>query len=177
MKNLFLTGEVDAGKSTVIRKTLALLPPIVCGGFRTVSVPVSQEALIEVYLEKAWEKTPQDLSHLVGTRFGFGHFTAYPKVFDSVGASILTSVPDGSALIIMDELGVMENDAAVFRKAVFEALSGKLPVLGVIKPKHTEFLDAVRAHEHSEIFEVTDRNRDELPQILAEKLRAILLKT
>ena len=174
MRNLFLTGEVDAGKSTVIRKTLALLPPIVCGGFRTVSAPVSQGALIEVYLEKAWEKTPQDLNHLVGTRFGFGRFTAYPKVFDTVGASILASEPEGAALIIMDELGVMENEAPLFRGTVMDALDGELPVLGVIKPKHTVFLDAVRAHERSEIFEVTDGNRDELPEILAEKLREIL---
>ena len=174
MKNLFLTGEIGAGKSTVIRKTLALLPPIVCGGFRTVSVPAAQGALLEVYLEKAWEKTPQDLGHLVGTRFGFGRFTAYPKVFDSIGASILAYPPPDAALIIMDELGVMENDAAEFRKAVMNTLSGALPVLGVIKPKNTDFLDAVRAHERSEIFEVTDRNRNGLPQILAEKLLAVL---
>ncbi|NCB74891.1 MAG: hypothetical protein EOM51_09150 [Clostridia bacterium] len=174
MSNLFLTGEVGAGKSTVICKTLALLPPIVCGGFRTVSVPAAQGAALEVYLEKAWEKTPRDLSHLVGTRYGFGRFAAYPTAFNTIGASILSSPPKGAALIIMDELGVMENDAELFCKAVIEALNGKLPVLGVIKPKHTDFLDAVRAHERSEIFMVSDRNREELPEILADKLRKIL---
>ena len=174
MSNLFLTGEVGAGKSTVIRKTLALLPPIECGGFRTVSVPAAQGAALEVYLEKAGENTPRELSHLVGTRYEFGRFTAYPKAFDSVGASILSSPPKGAALIIMDELGVMENGAAVFCKAVMEALDGKLPILGVIKPKNTEFLDAVRSHERSEIFMVSDSNREELPEILAEKLRRML---
>lgn len=32
----------------------------------------------------------------------------------------------------MDELGVMESDAELFKKAVMAALNGPLPVLGVI---------------------------------------------
>lgn len=170
MKNIFLTGEVGIGKSTAIRKILSLLPSVVCGGFRTVSVPLDECDFMEVYIEKAWEKTPHDSNHLVGTRLGQGRFTSCPQTFDSTGVQIVTSPPVDASLILMDELGTMENDSHLFRQAVMEALNGPMPILGVVKPKQTDFLDAIRAHERSEVFELTADNRDTLPIRLAELL-------
>ena len=175
MKNIFLTGEVGIGKSTVIQEILSLLPSIVCGGFRTVSAaPVSEGVLLDVFIEKAWEKTPHDKEHLVGSRLGDGHFIPYPDVFNKVGASILYHPPLGARLVLMDELGVMESSAKEFQHVVLNSLDGPLPVLGVIKPKHTDFLDAIRNHDRSEIFEVTENNRSTLPSHLAAMLFADL---
>ena len=171
MKNLFLTGEVGVGKSTVISKTLALLPPLVCGGFRTVSdASCTEGARFDVFIEEVWEQTPHDDAHRVGIRSGTGCMTPYPAVFDNIGASILAFPPEGAELILMDELGVMERGAKEFCMAVLKVLDGNIPVLGVIKPKHTAFLDTVRSHERSVLFEVTEENRDCLPSSLAELL-------
>ncbi len=173
MINVFLTGVVGVGKSTVIQKVLALLPSVACGGFRTVSsTPITEGARFDVFIESVWEKTHRDSAHLAGTRWGDGRFTPYPETFDTVGASILSSPPVDAALILMDELGFMESNAALFRQAVLKTLDGIPPVLGVIKPKHSEFLDAVRAHSRSKVFEVTGDNRDILPFHLAALLLA-----
>lgn len=175
MKNIFLTGEVGVGKSTVIEKTLSLLPALVCGGFRTVSSEsISEDAVLDVFIEKAWDKTLHDNVHRVGSRLGDGHFIAYPETFDSVGAAFLLTFPSDASLILMDELGVMESDAELFRDAVFKVLDGSLPILGVVKPKRTAFLDAIRAHERSQVIEVTDKNREALPSQIAEILRSLL---
>ncbi len=171
MKNIFLTGEVGVGKSTIIQKILSLLPYANCGGFRTVSAaPLTKGAILDVFIEKAWENTPHDAEHLVGSRLNDGHFASYPSAFDVIGSSILKSCPINAKLIIMDELGLMESDAKLFRKTVMDTLNGSIPVLGVIKPKHSEFLDAIRAHERSELFEVTKDNREALPFVLASML-------
>lgn len=171
MKNIFLTGEVGVGKSTVISKVLSQLPQVICGGFRTASeMPIIGGNLLEVYIEKAWEETPHDAEHMVGTRLGHGRFTSYPQTFDTVGTSILFATPTNATLILMDELGIMEENAKLFRQAVMDLLDGQLPVLGVIKPKHTEFLDAILMHERSEIIEVTHENRNELPVRILELL-------
>lgn len=171
MKNIFLTGEVGVGKSTVIIKTLALLPTVSLGGFRTVSAaPVTKDAMLDVFIEKAWESSPHDLTNLVGTRWGNGQFTPYPEVFDTAGVSILASTPADAAFILMDELGVMEIGAERFYQAVMDMLEGPLPVFGVIKPKHSDFLDAVRTHPRSVVFDVTERSRDGLPDRLARLL-------
>lgn len=173
MKNIFLTGEVGVGKSTVISKVMSLLPQVICGGFRTVSaMPIVGGNMLEVYIEKAWEQTPHDAEHMVGIRLGQGRFSSYPQTFDTVGTPILFATPNDATLILMDELGIMEDNAKLFRQAVMDVLDGTLPVLGVIKPKHTDFLDAIRAHEASEIIEVTLENRDELPTRIAELLRS-----
>ena len=175
MNNIFLTGKVVAGKSTVIHKALALLPDVVCGGFRTISaVPISVGVMFDVFIESAWAETPHDSAHLVGTRWGNNRFDAFPEVFDKVGAAIVNSPPSNAALVLMDELGVMESDAELFKKAVMAALNGPLPVLGVIKPKQTPFLNAIRANKNNLVFEVTEQNRDALPFQIAELLQSNL---
>jgi len=72
-------------------------------------------------------------------------------------------------LIIMDELGFMESKADTFKLAVMRHISGKIPVLGVIKPKKTEFLDAIRAMDDVEVLEVTVENRDEILKTLLNR--------
>lgn len=172
MLNIFLTGEVGVGKSTVIDKILALLPQTVCGGFRTVSdIPITDGSMLDVFIERAWKQTPHDGAHLVGSRFGRGSMVSYPERFDCAGCAILGETPLNAELVLMDELGIMESGALRFQRAVMGALDGSLPVLGVIKPKHSAFLDAIRSHERSAVFEVSMKNRDELPLRLSELLR------
>ena len=174
MENIFLTGDPGIGKSTIIRFIRALLPELVCGGFRTVSAEsVTPGAMADVFIEKLCEKTPQDPAHLVGIRWKIGSFTAYPAIFDTAGVECLSAPPIGAALIIMDELGVMESDAMRFQQAVLSALDGHTPVLGILKPKRTPFLDAVRSHPRSEIIMVTASSRDALPALIAERLRPL----
>lgn len=171
MINIFLTGEVGIGKSTFIENVVALLPDIVFGGFRTKSAaPITDSAMLDVFIESAWAKMPHDAAHRVGTRWGDNRYTAYPDVFDSIGAEILLSSPVSTSLVLMDELGVMESNAELFKSAVIEVLNGPLCVLGAIKPKQTDFLDAIRSHERSIVFEVTQHNRDTLHFRIAKLL-------
>jgi nucleoside-triphosphatase len=174
MRNIFLTGAVGVGKSTVLKKALALLPELVCGGFRTVSAsPVDGRR--EVLIEPMWEGAQRDAARLVGLRLEDG-FVAYPEAFDTMGTAILAETPRDAKLLLMDELGIMEADAMRFKRAILAALDGPLPVLGVIKPKRSDFLDAVRAHPRSVVLPVTPENREKLPDhvaaLLADSLAA-----
>jgi nucleoside-triphosphatase len=88
-------------------------------------------------------------------------------VFNNLGVRILRDARE-SSLIVMDELGFMESEALAFREEVLRLLDGDAPVLGVLKSKHTPFLDQVRVHTAVKIIEVTEKNRDEIPQMLTE---------
>ena len=48
--HIFLTGDVQVGKSTIIRKTLLALQLQAIGGFRSISVPDLPDGAMSVYL-------------------------------------------------------------------------------------------------------------------------------
>ena len=54
----------------------------------------------------------------------------WPEVFDGLGVELLRAQP--GSLILMDELGFLEQDAAAFRREVLRCLDGSIPVLAVI---------------------------------------------
>lgn len=98
-----------------------------------------------------------------------GERQVFPEAFDAAGTALLERKGPFD-LLLMDELGRMELRSPGFRSAVLRALDGDTPVLGVIKPEHNEFLDAVRAHPKVKVLELTAENRDEMPARIAYEL-------
>jgi nucleoside-triphosphatase len=82
-------------------------------------------------------------------------------VFDVLGVRILAdrAAARRAGRIVMDELGFLETGAPRFQAAVMDCLDGDVPILGVIKPDRTPFLDRVRAHKAVHLIEVTLENR------------------
>lgn len=157
-KHIFLTGNVQVGKSTIIRRLLAT--EWFCrkkiGGFRT----ISQEKF--VYIMGA-NQSLADCSekNICGRRYmDRFNIESYPDVFDEVGCGFLQDV-QGVDIILMDELGFLEARSYRFQHRVLEILDGEIPVIGVVKPKHDLFLDRIRNHPAVEIVEITPENREE----------------
>ncbi len=168
--HIFLTGEIQCGKSTLIRRVAALLPQKKIEGCLTFSL-LRQDGLSSVHIGPWGGALPlaEDPASMVGLRFGKGRYQAYPAVFEQRGVAILKSLGQGE-LIILDELGGMENEAPLFRQAVLSLLDGPVPVLGVIKPRSLPLPDAVRAHPRVEVLPVDVHNRELLPPLIAAKL-------
>ena len=162
MSAFFLTGAVQTGKSTAIRRFLCANSAISAGGFLTVSIPT--DAGFDVFIvPPVW--TPDDLTPdaLVGRRGGI--YEKHPESFNGRGCALLAKGECG--VLLMDELGRMELDAHAFRAAVLAAVNSGTPVLGVIKPEHNAFLDEVRAQSGVELFQLTKENREEAPAAIA----------
>ena len=95
---------------------------------------------------------------------------ACKNAFDVTGAEILrlSRVPGRSGrpglpgLVIMDELGFLENEAFAFQGEVFKCLECGIPVLGVLKAVSTPFLDTIRVRPDVRILEVTPENRERI---------------
>jgi len=171
--HLFLTGEIQIGKSTVLEKVLAGLGDVRPGGFRTVKVADRPDAYGSVYLIPAAEQNPvYSEENLVAIRRGSGRGTeGFTEAFDTAGTAALRGAED-CALILMDEIGKLERDAALFSARIEQLLNGDVPILGVVRKEgETPLLQRVRSHPKVRVIEVTEQNRDTLPEEIIALLR------
>ena len=168
--HIFLTGEIQIGKSTLIRRALSAFPNIKSGGYYTVTVADVPDAKGSVYIIPANEPdAPLGEHNRAGIRYRLGHGRkVFTQVFDNYGTQCLSRT-DGSDIIIMDEIGVMEREADIFSAKIIELLGGETPILGVLrKSAETPLAQAIRSHPNVKIVEVTEQNRDSLPEMLLE---------
>ena len=162
--HIFLTGDIRVGKSTIIRRWLEANPGLRLGGFRTVWLKAKGAEDNSFHIVPAGREVPLTDENRTGLRRGkFPDREAvdYPEVFDTVGVALLENSGDCD-LILMDEIGVSEERAELFHRAVISCLDGDIPVLGVVKDKPGKLTDAVRQHCMTEIITVTPENRDEV---------------
>ena len=165
--HLFLTGEKRVGKTTIIRSFLSQTG-ITADGFMTYW-ELDGDGM-SLYLSPYGAAERSGKRHFV-TRFSAGKSVRSeetPIVFDVHGSEILRS-SGNCGVIVMDELGFLESKAHTFQKAVAARISGDVPVLGVIKPMRTEFLDSIRGDPRVEIREVTEENRAAVLEWLLER--------
>ena len=77
------------------------------------------------------------------------------------------AIATGTRLLMMDELGPHEAEAVRFQAAVFRALDGDIPILGVLQQAESEFLHRIARHPQVTVLTVTEENRDALlPELL-----------
>ncbi|MDR0862535.1 MAG: nucleoside-triphosphatase [Oscillospiraceae bacterium] len=168
-RHIFLTGEIQIGKSTALRRFL-LQSGMTADGFMSHIVDTADgtRTLYLARYDSVFGETESQVAARVTPPDGF---TVRTDVFDAFGADIIARAGNRD-LIIMDELGRMEEQAERFKAAVFRKLdSREKRVIGVVKQVQTPFLDAVRARPDVRVIEVTRNNRDAIPNLLAELLR------
>ncbi len=162
--HIFLTGDVQVGKSTIIRKTLLALQLQAIGGFRSISVPDLPDGAMSVYLIPAGDEHPMmgDWNR-VGIRKGCGRgIEKIPEAFERAGVQALVDA-ENMPLILMDEVGRMESAAARFSERILALLDGSAPIFGVVqKIADTKLTNAIRQHPNVRVLTVTKENREEL---------------
>jgi Predicted nucleotide kinase len=167
--HLFLTGEIQVGKSTVIAKTLSLLQADYAG-FKTYFGSDRSLPNKLLYMCAAAEPYAFKEENAV-VRFSAGQ---PPEVltakFNTYGAMLIRSARSRSQLILMDECGSLEREAFVFQREIINTLDGNIPVLGVIKLASTGWTEQIRNHPQVKLITVTKKNRSALPGILARQL-------
>lgn len=163
-RHLFLTGPKGVGKTTVLRRLLEGRD-VTLGGFLTLRrrtpaggdihmLPVGREALCG----------PENL---LFTRRN-GVLFVDPARFDRLGCALLEASAN-CGLLVMDELGPAESEAAAFQQAVLARLEGPIPVYGVLQQGEIPFLEQIRSHPNVQVFTVTEENRSRLPRMLLEQ--------
>lgn len=163
--HVFLTGALQVGKSTALRRALAMLPGQ-AGGFQTYfTTPREQPDRVLYMADICMAQTADDAQAIV--RFGPGRPLVDVDKFDRLGVACLAKARQNADIIVMDECGRLERDALGFQQAVLDALDGATPVLGVVRHDAGGWTEAIRSHPQVQVIEVTEMNRDALPSLLA----------
>lgn len=167
MNNIFLTGDKQIGKSTIINRFLAEYNGKVCG-FKTL---LENEPYRKFYIESINPQITTAEKVYISKKTEEGFLKGNIEGFDSFGVEILNdclcSSPD---LIVLDELGLFESEAIHFQELVHSCLDAKTPVLGVLKAKSSPFLDSIRYRNDVTIYNVTLENREELYEIISKMI-------
>ncbi|MCX7642852.1 MAG: NTPase [Armatimonadetes bacterium] len=175
-KNLLITGLPGVGKTTVIRKVLALLTrEVKFDGFFTEEVREKGERIgfqiVTADGQKAWlAKRGFPSPHKVG-KYGVN-----VEAIGSVAIPALKRALKQADIVVIDEIAKMELSHPAFAEVVWECLESSKPVLGVIQRTQLPFINKVKAREDVQIFEVTHQNRNELPEKIAKELAQLLCK-
>lgn len=189
-KHIFLTGSVQIGKSTLIRSVIEAYPNKNIGGFFTRWIDKGNINGAGLYIFPCDKKTipllwgdnpkinSSDLSSYITDENLIATFDPsnykkkiiYKDVFDTVGKKYIKSSKN-SDLIIVDEIGIMEDKSYVFKDEVLSLLEGDTPILGVVRNKSGVLTNAVKNHADVEIIEVTRDNREKLKKELIEKFK------
>ena len=171
-KHLFLTGEKQVGKSTLLQglvSDLALSP----SGFRTLPFDISRER--KGYIFHSLLPLPPFENDLPAVlRVGSQRHIPVVEVFETLGVRILfDSINATSPCILMDELGKAEAGISAFEAAVLRCLDCKKNVLGVLQRGNYPLYHSISSRKDVMLVEVTLENREELRSSLVKQLSTI----
>lgn len=171
-RHVFLTGEKQIGKSTLLKKVLDSFEGQI-GGFFTLRTCEFLKNSFSVHLLTAAVPEKPDETNLL---FVCGSCPSYasnetPRRFDRLGCDALSDFLQKD-LILMDELGPHEAEAGRFRQMVLKVLDGPVPVLGVLQDAPSAFLQEIARRPNVTVIRITKENRDD-PDLL-NKIASLL---
>ena len=161
------------GKTTVVHKVIAILKEkglkvggIYCPEIRVNNVRVGFE-IVDLLTN-----TRGILSHIDqdnGARVG--KYRVNIQDLSNIGVKGLNRAIIEADYVVIDEIGPMELQGEDFQEAVKNIVEGTKPVLGIIHWKmNHRLIDRIRAKEDVKIVEVTLKNREIIPRIIAEEI-------
>lgn len=164
-QNFFLKGEPKSGKTTTLKEIAQELKKqgFKVGGF------ISPEE------KKSGSRTGFDvfdlengkiakLADINGSGPKVGKYRVDVQSFESLAIPIMKKA-DKYDVMIIDEIGVMELKSNKFQEELDNLIEMNMPLIATV---HPQMLDKYSAF--GEVFEITDRNRNEILRQLKEKV-------
>lgn len=160
-KHLFLTGEKQVGKSTLLSKLIEARQ-LNCAGFETRAFYLNEERR-GFTLHGRVEMPPYENDCICCARVGERRSVPVLSVFEENGVQILSkSLSSPAPFILMDELGRLERQADSFIRQIYACLDSDKRVLGVLQKCSSEHVEAISRRDDVTVLTVTPENREAL---------------
>jgi len=170
IKNILLTGAPSSGKTTVIKKIIENLNHP-ANGFYTVEERVDGKRV--GFLMKTIDGKEGYLAHQdIKSDFYIRRYGVSIENIESIAVPSIFPVENN--IIILDEIGKMECFSMAFKLAATNAIDASNIVIGTITLGGDDFIREIKKRGNVEICEVTEDNRNLLPDIILRKISNIL---
>jgi nucleoside-triphosphatase len=167
-KNVLLTGKPGIGKTTAIRRIVDNLNPSNVAGFW--SQEIREEGRRVGFKIETLSGKVGILAHVnLKTGPKVSKYRVNLDDIDSVMVPEMKKARESGRIIIIDEIAKMELFSANFKDEVLRCLDTKR-VLGTIQDRKHPFLAEVRFRDDVEVYELTIKNRNQIPLHVLELL-------
>jgi nucleoside-triphosphatase len=165
-RKIFLTGAPSSGKTTVIKKIIEKLD-YSANGFYTEEERVDGKRI--GFLMKTLNGKIGYLAHQdIKSDFSIRRYGVSIENIENIAVPSIT--PTKNNIIILDEIGKMECFSLAFKQAATNALDAPNIVIGTITLGGDTFIHELKNREDLEIYEVTESNRDLLPDLILKQV-------
>lgn len=168
-RHLFLTGDKQVGKSTLLRRLIEARR-LDCAGFETRAFFLNGERR-GFTLHGRVVMPPYQNDCICCARIGERKSVPVLPVFEDSGVLILQrSLASPSPYILMDELGKLEREADGFVAQIETCLDSNKRVLGVLQKCGSAHVARIAQRKDVTVLTVTPENRDALFETLLNSL-------
>jgi len=158
IKNIFITGSIQIGKSTVINTVLKKMGTIKIAGFKT--TPIFENTIRKGFALESFEGQKQIFAHTdLKSSLKFDVYNYDVSVFEKFGTLLLEKALKDSELIVLDEIGIMEKKTNRFKENIIKCLEAPQPVLGAFQKRAEWFSDILNKRGDTKIFLINEKNR------------------
>ena len=164
-RHLFLTGDKQVGKSTLLRRLIEARH-LDCSGFETQAFFLNGERR-GFTLHGRVDMPPYRNDCICCARIEEKRAVPVLPVFEENGVLILKrSLASPAPFLLMDELGRLEREASGFIAQVEACLDADKRVLGVLQKCNSAHVARIAQRADVTVLTVTPENRDELFEML-----------
>lgn len=159
IKNIFISGSIKIGKTSVVNRVLEQLGQVKIGGFKT--VPIFENGIRKGFAMESFDGQKKIFAHTdLQSTLKFDIYKYDVSVFDNFGALLLEEALKNGEFIVIDEIGVMEKQTKTFKNSILQCLAAQQPVLGAFQKRAVWFLDILKKRQDTKVFFVEEDNRD-----------------
>ena len=164
-KTLLLTGRPGVGKTTVIKKVIAVLGDQ-AGGFYTEEIrgPDGHRAGFRLVALGGGEAVMAHVDLRGEGRPRVGRYGVDTTAIKRVGVEALRRAMEADRVVIVDEIGKMELLCESFKEAINAAIDGQTTVLATAMIASHPWVDELKSRQHVETWQVTVGNRDRMAE-------------
>ena len=173
--NIIVTGNLQVGKSVLIRKVLTLARVNHRGLF---CERLYEKNIIVGYgLRRVGEHALDIFAHMgIRSDISFGAFGCDMMPFQKAAHYLEDCLTPTCDFVVIDEIGIIEKDVSVFIRSIISILDSKIPALFVVQKRALFMWDILRKRQDCLLFEVNLDNRDLLAPVLVQHVQSLVSK-